>query len=57
MKRVKRGANTYIYIYYVALGAGIAVWVSLTRYYYSDTTRHGVNRDLPWGLRAISYTM
>jgi len=42
----------HAYIYYVALGAGDRRPVSLTRYYCSDTTRHGVSRDLPWGRRS-----
>lgn len=44
-RKSKRGCE-YIHIYIMSHQA----WVSLTRYYCSDTTRHGVNRDLPWGL-------
>ena len=46
------------YLYGVALDAGDGrVWVSLTRYYCSDTTRHGVTHDLPWGSIDIIYNV
>lgn len=47
-----------ISVYGVALDAGYCrVWVSLTRYYCSDTTRYGVTHDLPWGSIDIIYNV